>query len=133
MIVYKYDYKWDIKIAHRTTRKRKWFEEHNLVVFYPNILRWVWLMFWTLTSKKPLIAIGDAVTCYWVSSGTWGAYHPDKKAISICPYLIKNAPGGLEGVIRHEITHLNHPEADNMDNHEEKERYINEHSKNLQG
>ena len=73
----------------------------------------------------------EGITCYWVSSGTWGSYNPDKNIISICPYLIKNAPGGLEGVIKHEITHLNHPEADNMRSHEEKEKYINERSKSF--
>ncbi|MFH1899563.1 MAG: hypothetical protein ABIJ82_03820 [Patescibacteria group bacterium] len=128
MLVYKYNYRWDLQNANWTIRKRRWFEEHNIVVFYPSILRWFWLMFWILVSKKPSVAVKESITCYWLSSGPWGAYHPDKNAVSICPWMIKDAPGGLEGVIKHEIAHLNHLEADTMDSHEEKEKYIEKYS-----
>ena len=83
-------------------------------------------MLWIIFSKKPLVQIDQDITCYWRSSGTWGMYHPNKKAISICPWMIKKAPGNIEGVIKHEIIHLTHPEADMKGTHEEKENYINQ-------
>jgi hypothetical protein len=55
-------------------------------------------------------------------------YHPEDYSISVCPYKIENAPGGLEGVIRHEIEHLKHPEADEMP-HTAKEAYLEKGSR----
>jgi len=128
MIIYKYSLKKDIKNALWTIGDRAWFRKHPaIVVFWPNIFRWFWLLSWILFAKKPKADyFSQDIVCYWVSSGTWGSYHPEENAISICPWKIKESPDkNIEGVISHEITHLLHPEADVM-NHEDKERYIEE-------
>ncbi len=81
-------------------------------------------MFWLIFSKKPKIEVDQDVTCYWVSSGTWGSYHPDTYEIRICPWKINRSPDkNALGVIRHELMHLQHPEADGL-KHEEKEKFI---------
>ena len=125
MIKYRYNLKKDIKNAIWTINDRGWFKDHSdIVVFWPNPLRWLWLMLWMMLSKKPNLEYEKDITCYWVSSGTWGSYHPDNNEIRICPWKIKTSPdGSVEEVIKHEITHLLHPEADEFE-HDEKEKYI---------
>lgn len=98
--------------------------KHNLVYFEPSE-----------ENKQKVLEIvakgfpeveGD-VTCYIRYFGPWGMYHPNDNCISICPIDIERAPGGFVGTVKHEITHLLHPEANLMD-HEKKEDYINNHS-----
>jgi predicted SprT family Zn-dependent metalloprotease len=107
---------------------KKFCKEHNIVYFAPTKKLKTWLEKWLETAKLPVIGTEHNIICYWRYFGTWGMYHPKDNSISICPYKIENAPGGLEGVIKHEIKHLQHPEADNM-RHEEKENYIENISK----
>lgn len=72
---------------------------------------------------------GENTTCYWISSGTWGAYTPPDK-IFICPKNIHKT-GGLKRVIEHEITHLAYAhETDNLA-HEKKEDFINSHASKI--
>lgn len=125
MIRYKYSLLKDIKNALWTIGDREWFKEHSsITVFWPNPLRWIWFLLWFIFAKKPTIQTENDIICYIVSSGTWGAYHPDEMAISICPWKISESPDkNMEGIIRHEITHLEHPEADSWE-HYEKENYI---------
>ena len=98
--------------------------KHNIIYFKPDKQRELWLENWMKTTTLPEIETDPDIVCYWRSFGTWGMYHPDDKSISVCPYRIEEVPGGLEGVIRHELEHLKHPEADKME-HEKKEDYIN--------
>lgn len=101
----------------------KFCEEHSIVYFKPTPKRKAWLKNWLKTAKLPVIKSTHDVTCYWRDFGVWGEYHPDNNSISVCPIEIERA-GGLEEVIKHELSHLKHPEANNMP-HEEKEKYIN--------
>lgn len=98
-------------------------KKHNIVYFKPTPQLKRWLSNWLKVTKLPTIECKPDVVCYWRSFGTWGMYHPDDFSISVCPYKIENAPGGLKGVIKHEIAHLLHPEANGM-SHVEKEKYI---------
>jgi len=118
MIIYKYieDYFEDSLGSESFCKKR------DIVYFKPTLVRRRWLRKWLKTAKLPIIECKPDIVCYWRYFGTWGMYHPDDNSISICPYKIENV-GGLEEVIKHEISHLRHPEADEM-THEEKERYI---------
>lgn len=119
MIIYKYieDYFEDDPEAEKFCR------EHNIVYFKPTPERKAWLENWLKTVKLPVIESDPGVICYWRYFGVWGEYHPKDNSISICPIEIERA-GGLEQVIKHELAHLKHPEANNMP-HEEKEDYIN--------
>jgi hypothetical protein len=128
MLRYKYNLNWDLQNAKWTLSELKWLNENRIVVFYPNFFRWLWLLFWIMISKKPSIVVTKDITCYWVSSGTWGSYHPDLNAISICPWKVKDSPGGnLESLIIHEIVHLEHPELSNL-SFEEREKKIEDYT-----
>ncbi len=125
MVIYKY-----IKsLFVENPEDEKFCNEHNVVYFKPSKGRVKWLETWLKTADFPKIECSPDVVCYWRSFGTWGMYHPEDYSISICPYHIEQAPGGLEEIIKHEIEHLQHPEADFM-SHEEKENYINNGSRN---
>jgi len=129
VIKYRYSLVRDIKNAIWTINDRKWFKEHSSIVkFWPNPIRWLWLLFWIISTKKPNIETEESIVCYWVSSGTWGAYHPDDMSISICPWKLEQCPDDLEELIKHEILHLEHPEMDTLE-HEKKERLIENLSK----
>ena len=101
-------------------------KKNNIVYFKPSKKRKAWLKKWLKTAKLPKIETDKDIICYWRDHGTWGMYHPEDNSISICPYKIEKA-GGLEKVIKHEITHLQHPEANKMP-HKEKEKYIKSRS-----
>lgn len=118
MIIYKY-----IENFKDDPNSEAFCKEHNIIYFKPTPKLKIWLEKWLKTTKPPVIECKPNIICYWRYFGTWGMYHPEDNSISICPYKIDNVPGGLEGVIRHEIEHLRHPEADTMP-HEEKENYI---------
>lgn len=120
MVIYKYieDYFVENK------GDEEWCKAHKIVYFKPSVALKKWLKKWLKTVKLPKIETTPDIICYWREFGTWGMYHPDDNSISICPYRIEEA-GGLEEVIKHELSHLKHPEADQM-SHEEKEEYINE-------
>ncbi|MCX6783464.1 MAG: hypothetical protein NT141_00065 [candidate division WWE3 bacterium] len=101
--------------------------KHNLVYFEPS----------KENNKKVLELVAKGfpqvegnITCYIRTFGPQGMYHPEDNCISICPIDIDKAPGGFVGTIKHEITHLSHPEANSMD-HEKKEDYINNQGFNL--
>lgn len=102
-------------------------KKHGIVYFKPSVKRAKWLRNWLKTTKLPVIETAKDIDCWFRSYGTWGMYHPNDNSISTCPYEIERA-GGLEEVIRHEITHLSHPKADRMP-HEEKENIINNHER----
>lgn len=120
MITYKYSLIKDIQRAFDIVFKNRIFLiENNLIVFWPNPIRWVWLVF--NMPKGPKIQTTSDITCYWLSCGTWGTYYENENAIGICPWKIEKE--GLKEVIVHEIVHLEHPEAEEMD-HEKKEEYI---------
>lgn len=124
MVIFKYNIIKDIKNALWTIKDYKWFKEHNdIVVFWPNPLRWVWLLIWIVFTKKPRVESKDNIACYWVSSGTWGAYNTKDMSVNICPWKMKQCPDSLEDLIAHEILHLEHPEANDLP-HNEKEKYI---------
>jgi hypothetical protein len=126
MLRYKYDFQWDLQNAKWTLAEFKWLKDHRIVVFYPNFIRWIWLLLWIVISKKPTLEINSDVISFWVSSGTWGSYHPERNSISICPWKIKDSPGGnLESLIVHELVHLEHPELGNL-SFEERENKIEE-------
>jgi hypothetical protein len=118
-IRYKYSIKWDIIWAFRTVKKLKWLSEKKLAVFKPSLTKTIWL--WFHIPSGPKIETASPITCYWISSGTWGSYTPPDK-IFICPRGLKD----IERVIRHEITHLTYnKDVENM-SHEQKEEYINQ-------
>ena len=106
----------------------KFCKEHGIVYFEPSPKRMKWLKKWVKTAKLPVIECEPDTECWFRAYGVWGQYHPSDNCISICPFEIERA-GGLESVIRHELTHIQHPEADNMP-HEEKEKYIEENDNN---
>ena len=120
MVIYKYveDYFQDDPDAESFCKRR------NIVYFPPTDDRELRLQGWLKTVVLPKIESDPDVICYWRSYGTWGMYHPDDNSISICPFEIDRA-GGLENVIRHELKHLQHPEADELP-HEAKEKVIND-------
>jgi hypothetical protein len=101
-----------------TITKQSWLKEKGLVFFMPSIFRMIKL--WFHRPIGPEIQSDFVVTCFWISSGTWGGYRPPDK-IFICPHKIPN----LEKVIRHEITHLQHDKDVLGLEHEQKEDYIN--------
>lgn len=118
-IIYKYSLFYDIEWMLNTLKNKEWLKEKELVFFLPSFSRFFKLLF--NRPKGPYIETEFDITCYWISSGTWGAYRPPNK-IFICPHKIPN----LEKVIRHEITHLKHNENVSSMEHDDKEKYINE-------
>ncbi|NMB69709.1 hypothetical protein GYA27_00700 [candidate division WWE3 bacterium] len=106
---------------------RNFCEKHDIVFFEPTEENKKKVEELLKTIKFPEIE-GD-VTCYIRYFGPWGMYHPDDNCISICPLEIEKAPSGLIGVVRHEIIHLEHPEANSM-KFDDKEEYINEKASN---
>lgn len=119
MVIYKYIQ----NLFKPDLQEEKFCEKHKIVYIKPTDERKKWLEKWIKTAKLPTVETSQDIICYWRYFGTWGMYHPEDKSISICPINIEKAPGGLAGVIRHEILHLHHPEADKM-LHGEKEKYI---------
>ncbi len=117
-IKYKYNIYYDIEWMLNTLRNKKWLKEKELIFFKPSIFRL--LKLWFNRPKGPDIDVEFNVTCYWISSGTWGAYRPPNK-IFICPHKIPN----LAKVIRHEITHLKYNHDVYGMKHDDKEEYIN--------
>jgi len=119
MVIYKYIEDW----FEDSSDSGKFCKEQGIIYFKPSKNRKAWLKKWLKSTKLPKIETKKDIICYWRDHGTWGMYHPEDNSISICPYRIDEA-GGLEEVIRHEIAHLNHPEANDL-NHTDKEHYIN--------
>lgn len=113
----------DVKNSIETIKDIKWLIEKDLFVIWPDPIKWVWLLWWIITNKGPQIDTDKDIACYWLSSGTWGMYYEGEDAIGICPWKLNLCEDTLEELIIHEITHLEHPEAEEMD-HEDKERYI---------
>lgn len=99
-------------------------KQHNIVYFPFTQNSEKKLKKWLKKAKLPEINCEPDITCYWRPYGTWGMYHPEDNSISICPFEIEKA-GGLKEVIKHEIKHLMHPEANDLP-HEEKEKVISE-------
>ena len=107
---------------HISDEKRQWYKDHRIVYFEPTQEHKEWLENWLRVTTPPVIECTPDIVCYWRYFGTWGGYCLEDKYITICPYQIERA-GGLELVIRHEIAHILHPEAEKMA-HEKKEKYI---------
>lgn len=117
-ITYKYSLFYDLQWMYLTLKKRKWLQEKRLIYFTPSLSRMVKL--WFNRPKGPNLSVEFNVTCYWVSSGTWGAYRfPDK--IFICAHKLDD----MKRVIMHEIIHLKYDNDVKHMTHEEKEDYIN--------
>lgn len=132
MITFEYSLYWDAVWLLRNFKNRKWLKEHN-IVYIPFTFRQLFLnIFHKRTVKTEEFNLdttsknSENITCYWVSSGTWGAYTPPDK-IFICPKNIHKT-GGLKRVIEHEIIHLAYAhETENLE-HEKKEDFINSHA-----
>ena len=125
MIKYKYNFFIDLKWGWRTIKNYRWLKSKNLKIFLPNPFKMAYLII--KKPKCPKINIKKNIICYWLSSGTWGAYTPPNK-IFICPWKIHKI-GGFEKIIKHEITHLQYEQDVKNMNHEEKEQYIMEKEK----
>lgn len=117
-IRYRYSLKWDLTWAYRTIKNYRWCRSKGLPIFTPSVLKMIEL--WICRPVGPKIETEFPVTCYWISSGTWGAYTPPDK-VFICPRNQKN----IERVIKHEITHLKYNDDVKNMTHEEKEKFIN--------
>lgn len=118
MVIYKYVGQY----LPKDLSEKNFCQKHKIVYFKPTVTRKKWLEKWVKTAVLPVIDCHPDVICYWRYFGTWGMYDREDNSISICPYKIERA-GGLVKVIKHELLHLQHPEADNME-HDEKEVYI---------
>ena len=117
-VKFKYSLIEDIKVAIEIYSKRKWLKENEIIIFKPSILRFFKIIF---TVPKISFESDIPVICYWVSNGSWGSYeYPDK--IMIMPFDLPEDMS-LKELIKHEITHLKHPESEKME-HTEKEKYI---------
>lgn len=123
-LIFKYNFSQDIKWAYRTIKNKEDLHAKSLVVFTPSILRIIYL--WFNLPQSLSIDVPYKITCYWISSGTWGSYTPPDK-IFICPW---KKDGGiftskeLEKVIRHELLHIyNYEETENW-NFEEREAFV---------
>lgn len=134
MIIFKYSFYWDVIWFLRNFKNRKWLKEHN-IVYIPLTLHQLFLNIFhkrIIKTEEFNLDMGKSlgnITCYWISSGTWGAYTPPNK-IFICPKNIHKT-GGLKRVIEHEITHLAYAhETDNLE-HEKKEDFINSHANKI--
>ncbi len=129
MIKYKYSFYWDIVWYFRNKRNSDFLREKNIKYIPFSLGQLFKNIFFQLKPKIEIEDIDIDVKCYWLSSGTWGAYTPPDK-IFICPKDIKKA-GGLERVIKHEIAHLIHSKVADTMEHEEKESYIREKENRL--
>jgi hypothetical protein len=125
-VTYTYNIFYDIEWMIHTVRNKKWLQEKNLVFFMPSFSRMIRL--WFHRPQGPYIETTHKITCYFISSGTWGSYRPPNK-IFICPHHIPD----LKKVIQHEITHLEHEKDVSLLTHEDKERYINTKEKEYFG
>lgn len=117
-INFKYSLVRDIIAIFDVYRQRKLIKDNKIIVFRPSFFRFLRILFF-----RPKINRSSdiKVNCYWVSHGTWGSYeYPDK--IMIMPFDLPEDMS-LEELIDHEIDHLKHPEAEEME-HKEKEKYI---------
>ncbi|PIR93926.1 hypothetical protein COT97_04015 [Candidatus Falkowbacteria bacterium CG10_big_fil_rev_8_21_14_0_10_39_11] len=123
MITYKYSFVEDFRWSYRTIKNLKWLKSKKLIIFYPNVFRMIFL--W-IKKPKTDFQVDMNITCYWIHAGTWGAYTPPDK-IFICPWEIDKT-GGLERVIKHEVTHLKLSDKTESLTHDEKEAYVNRHS-----
>lgn len=122
-VKFKYSIIKDIQTFFEISKEKKWLREHDIKVFKPSFLRFLKIIF-----ARPKIKFESdiPVTCYFVSNGSWGSYEsPDK--IIIMPFDLPDYMS-LHELIEHEIEHLKHPEADEMD-HEDKEQYIENKTK----
>jgi hypothetical protein len=129
MIKYKYSFYWDIVWYLRNKKNAGFLHDKNIKYIsftFEQLLKNIF------KPEKPKIDLKDKnldITCYFISSGTWGAYTPPNK-IFICPKNIEKA-GGLERVIKHEITHILNAKNTESFSHEDKEEFIKEREKNL--
>ena len=123
-IIYKYNLIRDFRHSFdMIVHARSWNPE-GVRVFWPNPLRWLWLMWWHVTNPKPVIEESKQYTVYFVHAGCWGEYRPDRNEVIICPWKVdESIDKTLEELINHELTHLEHPEADDWA-YGEKEDYI---------
>jgi len=129
MIKYKYSFYWDIVWYLRNRKSASFLDDKNIKYIPFSLGQLFKNVFKPLSPKIDLKNKNLDITCYFLSSGTWGAYTPPDK-IFICPKDIEKA-GGIERVIKHEITHiLNTEEADKM-SHEGKEAYIKEREESV--
>lgn len=117
---YRYSLLVDLRNSWQTWRERGWLKEHNLAYTMPSLYAT-----WKLFRKQPMgtpIETDRPITCFWVSSGTWGSYKvPD--CIYVCPWYIEQG-GGLERVIHHELLHLKHYDDTKGMDHATKEYFI---------
>jgi len=123
---FKYNFWKDLFWMYKTYISMKELKRKDILVFKPSIKNWIRLWF-----KKPEgkinISVRYPITCYWISSGTWGAFTPPN-TIYICPW---KKDGGmysvneLKRVIFHELFHLYYYEETKTLTFKEREDYIN--------
>jgi len=103
---FKYTFFQDLRWIYRTFKNRNDLKRKGLIVFYFSPTRMFYLWF-----KQPIslhIDVPYPITCYWISSGTWGSYTPPDK-IFICPWKKEGgvySSEDLRKVILHELFHL---------------------------
>lgn len=117
MIEYKYSLIEDLKTAANVVWLYFWLKKNKMIFFLPTLGRFIRIRRYR---PKPLqIDIAENITCYFTSSGTWGAYELPNK-IFICPWENRD----MASVIKHEITHLRHEREVRNLKHKEKEKII---------
>lgn len=119
-VYYKYSLKWDIIWAYRTLLNYRWLKNKGLKFFLPNPIRAIKIILSKPKGPEIDTDLDHPVTCYWITSGTWGSYTPPDK-IFICPYKIPN----LKRVIEHEVIHLKYFHDTDLMSHEDKEDFVN--------
>ncbi len=110
----------------RTRRKKSFFVNEDLYVVHWSLKNYIILLHKYYTKKLPAPHIDANYTCYYVSCGTWGAYHTTKKCVYFCPFDMEHYSLSAKELLLHEITHTQHEHYVKNFSHTEKEDYINE-------
>lgn len=108
-------------MAVKTLLRYFWLKKNKLIFFMPTPKR-----FYNIRKNIPIlkeINTDKKITCYWVSTGTWGAYKLPNK-IYICPWENYN----IISVIKHELAHLKYGRRVEGMSYDEKESFIVERS-----
>ena len=118
MIKYKYNLIVDIQRQIEALHLRRWFKENNVTYIPPNLWETLKLIF---NRPKVDYQCEENITCYWISGGNGGSYHPPD-IITVCP---RQKSYTAEEILKHEIAHLKyHKDVQGM-TQKDKEAYIN--------
>jgi len=124
-LAFRYSLFVDLRWLWHTFLNARRLEERGLAVFRPSL--WAMATLWLRRPEPADVEVEFPVTCYWISSGTWGAFTPPDR-ILLCP---RKKDGGfysadeLRRVIRHELFHLYYYEETRAMSHADREAYIN--------